>query len=79
MDNADFEQAFNDPYYSLDTCQMIHSDVTSEIEAPPDTVLYAASAKIVDTVRADHEHLGHIPLLQLKKNDPNQPHIPIWS
>ena len=45
---------------------MIHLDATSETEAPPDTVLYAASAKIVDTVKADHEHLGHIPLLQLK-------------
>ncbi len=42
-------------------------DITSNPEVNDDTVLYAASAKIVDTVRADHEHLGHIPLLQLKK------------
>ena len=67
MDDSAFDDAFNDKYFSTDTCNMIHLDATSEAEVPPDTVLYAASAKIVDTVRADHERLGHIPLLQLKK------------
>ena len=67
MDYSAFDDAFNDKYFSTDTCNMIHLDATSEAEVPPDTVLYAASAKIVDTVRADHERLGHIPLLQLKK------------
>jgi hypothetical protein len=46
---------------------MIHLDATPNHEVSGDTLLYAASAKIVDTVKADHEHLGHIPLLQLKK------------
>ena len=46
---------------------MIQMDSSTKAEVPIDTVLYAASAKIVDTVKADHEHLGHIPLLQLKK------------
>ena len=68
MDYTAFDEALTDPYYfTLDTCNMIHLDVTSKAEVPTDTVLYAAFAKIVDTVRVDHEHLGHIPLLQLKK------------
>ena len=67
MDDSNFDNAYNDPYFSSDTCNMIQMDITSYPEVNDDTVLYAASAKIVDTVRADHEHLGHIPLLQLKK------------
>jgi len=67
MDDPNFDNAFNDPFFNQDTCIMIHLDSSFETEVPPDTILYAASAKIVDTVRADHEHLGHIPLLQLKK------------
>jgi len=66
-DEAAYDNAYNDPYFSIDTCNMIHMDNTSDPEVNDDTVLYAASAKIVDTVRADHEHLGHIPLLQLMK------------
>ena len=67
MNETAFDNAYNDPYFSRDTCNMIHMDNTSKPEVNDDTVLYAASAKIVDTVRADHENLGHIPLLQLKK------------
>ena len=67
IEDTDFNKALTDPYFTLDTCHMIHFDVTSKAEVTDDTVLYAASAKIVDTVKADHEHLGHIPLLQLKK------------
>ena len=65
LDITDFDNAYNDPYFNSDTSNMIHMDNTTEVN--DDTVLYAASAKIVDTVRADHERLGHIPLLQLKK------------
>ena len=67
IDDQDFDTAFHDPYFCNDVCNMIHLDATPNYEVPGNTVLYAASAKIVDTVRADHEHLGHIPLLQLLK------------
>ena len=67
IDDPDFDTAFHDPYFCNDVCNMINLDATPNHEVSGNTVLYAASAKIVDTVRADHEHLGHIPLLQLLK------------
>ena len=65
--NTIFDDAFNDPYFTLDTCNMIHTDSTTKAEVPDDTVSYAVPANIVDTVRADNEHLDHFPLLQVKK------------
>ena len=78
MDEAVFDTAFYDPYFCTDICNMIHTDTAPNHEVSGDTVLYAASAKIVDTVRADHEHLGHIPLLQLMKMI-DKSYIPIWN
>ena len=49
MDDSDFDKAFDDPYFNSDTCNMIHLDASFETEVPLDTILYAASAKIVDT------------------------------
>ena len=61
MDHTDFDDAFNDSFFNNDQCFMIRADTIED-----DTVLYVASAKIVDTDKADHEHLGHIPLIQLR-------------